>query len=136
MDNAGDWIYIVLLVVIGISSLFGKKNKRRPTEILGQPDMDYPSEEGKTTEKGFWEMLEEEFNQTAQPKPAPAKPTASQKRKLKKQEEGARLLTDTSVRTIDISQEETNPLLEDIDFKNTEELRKAVIYSEILNRKY
>ena len=32
--------------------------------------------------------------------------------------------------------EEEHSLLEDIEFNNAEELRKAVIYSEILNRKY
>ena len=32
--------------------------------------------------------------------------------------------------------EEEHALLEDIEFNNAEELRKAVIYSEILNRKY
>ena len=32
--------------------------------------------------------------------------------------------------------EEEHSMLEDIEFNNAEELRKAVIYSEILNRKY
>ena len=39
MDNAGDWLYIVFLIIAGISSLFGSKNKKkRPKQILGQPD--------------------------------------------------------------------------------------------------
>ena len=37
MDNAGDWLYIVFLIIAGISSLFGSKNKKkRPKQILGQ----------------------------------------------------------------------------------------------------
>lgn len=28
MDNAGDWLYIVFLIIAGISSLFGSKNKK------------------------------------------------------------------------------------------------------------
>ena len=38
MDNAGDWLYIVFLIIAGISSLFGSKNKKkRPKQILGHP---------------------------------------------------------------------------------------------------
>ena len=41
MDNAGDWLYIVFLIIAGISSLFGSKNKKkRPTQVLGQPEYD------------------------------------------------------------------------------------------------
>lgn len=32
MDNAGDWLYIVFLIIAGISSLFGSKNKKKTSE--------------------------------------------------------------------------------------------------------
>ncbi len=46
MDNVGDWIYIVFLIVAAISGLFSSKNKKkRPTQVLGQPGHDsYPEE--------------------------------------------------------------------------------------------
>ena len=46
MDNAGDWLYIVFLIIAGISSLFGSKNKKkRPKQILGQPDREIVTNE-------------------------------------------------------------------------------------------
>ena len=87
MDNAGDWLYIVFLIIAGISSLFGSKNKKkRPKQILGQPD-----------------------------------------REIKQSPAGDRLVVPST--------EEEIPLT-DIEFDNAAELRKAVIYTEILNRKY
>ena len=67
MDNAGDWLYIVFLIIAGISSLFGSKNKKkRPKQILGQPDREIVTNEDNVPDKGFWEILEEMQN----PKPA------------------------------------------------------------------
>ena len=107
MDNAGDWLYIVFLIIAGISSLFGSKNKKkRPKQILGQPDREIVTNEDNVPDKGFWEILEEMQN----PKPA-----------------GNRLVVPST--------EEEIPLT-DIEFDNAAELRKAVIYTEILNRKY
>ena len=42
----------------------------------------------------------------------------------------------SSSRPMNFPTEDEHSLLEDIEFNNAEELRKAVIYSEILNRKY
>ena len=59
MDNAGDWLYIVFLIIAGISSLFGSKNKKkRPKQILGQPDREIVTNEDNVPDKGFWEILE------------------------------------------------------------------------------
>ena len=35
MDNAGDWLYIVFLIIAGISSLFGSKNKKMSETDIG-----------------------------------------------------------------------------------------------------
>ena len=60
MDNVGDWIYIVFLIVAAISGLFSSKNKKkRPTQVLGQPGHDSYPEENTSSGKGFWEILEE-----------------------------------------------------------------------------
>ena len=82
MDNAGDWLYIVFLIIAGISSLFGSKNKKkRPKQILGQPDREIVTNEENVPNKGFWEILEEMNN----PKPV-KQPVATPKRKHKKQQ--------------------------------------------------
>ena len=72
MDNAGDWLYIVFLIIAGISSLFGSKNKKkRPKQILGQPDREIVPNDQPTEGKGFWEILEDMQKETQKPKPAP-----------------------------------------------------------------
>ena len=82
MDNAGDWLYIVFLIIAGISSLFGSKNKKkRPKQILGQPDREIVTNEDNVPDKGFWEILEEMQN----PKPA-KQPVPTPKRKKKQQQ--------------------------------------------------
>ena len=142
MDNAGDWLYIVFLIIAGISSLFGSKNKKkRPKQILGQPDREIVTNEDNVPDKGFWEILEEMQN----PKPA-KQPVPTPKRKKKQQQIAdpspflaAEKVTDKQSpagnRLVVPSTEEEIPL-PDIEFDNAAELRKAVIYTEILNRKY
>ena len=142
MDNAGDWLYIVFLIIAGISSLFGSNNKKkRPKQILGQPDREIVTNEDNVPDKGFWEILEEMQN----PKPA-KQPVPTPKRKKKQQQVAdpspflaAEKVTDKQSpagnRLVVPSTEEEIPLT-DIEFYNAAELRKAVIYTEILNRKY
>lgn len=145
MDNAGDWLYIVLMIVAAATSLIGSKNKkkRQSKEILGQPGHEIVTPDDSPKEKGFWEVLEEarkEFN----PEPKPQEtPKVKQKTKEKKQGRQPFLTAENEIRKSAISThpsllsegEETQGL-EDIEFKNAADLRKAVIYSEILNRKY
>lgn len=141
MDNVGDWIYIVFLIVAAISGLFSSKNKKkRPTQVLGQPGHDTYPEENTSSGKGFWEILEEATT--------PQKPEAStapiHKKKKKTPASKPFLSTEQEIQKLKVSSsqpmnfpiEEEHSMLEDIEFNNAEELRKAVIYSEILNRKY
>lgn len=142
MDNAGDWLYIVFLIIAGISSLFSSKNKKKsPKQILGQPNREIVANEKEVPDKGFWELLEEIQN----PKPA-KQPVATPKRKQKKKqvaEPAPFLAAEKEIsrpsfdgnRLVAPPTEKDSPLT-DIEFDNASELRKAVIYSEILNRKY
>lgn len=145
MDNLGDWIYIVFLVVAALSGLFSSKNKKkRPTQVLGQPEYDSTQEEQTPSGKGFWEILEEVT--TERPQPKSITKTLPDKKKNKKEiqhpnpfltaEQEIRQSKISSSRPMNFPTEEEHSLLEDIEFNNAEELRKAVIYSEILNRKY
>lgn len=80
MDNVGDWIYIVFLIVAAISGLFSSKNKKkRPTQVLGQPGHDTYPEENTSSGKGFWEILEEAT--TPQKPEAPTAPIHKKKKK-------------------------------------------------------
>lgn len=130
MDNAGDWLYIVFLAIAGISSLFSSKNKKkRPKQILGQPDKEIVTSEKEVPAKGFWEILEEmqKPEPVKQPVAAPKPFLAGEKMADRQSSARNRLATPPA--------EEESPLTE-IEFDNAAELRKAVIYTEILNRKY
>lgn len=141
MDNVGDWIYIVFLIVAAISGLFSSKNKKKsPTQVLGQPGHDSYPEENTSSGKGFWEILEEAT--TPQKPEAPTAPIHKKKKKtpaskpfLSTEQEIQKSKVSSS-QPMNFPAEEEHSMLEDIEFNNAEELRKAVIYSEILNRKY
>ena len=130
MDNAGDWLYIVFLAIAGISSLFSSKNKKkRPKQILGQPDKEIVASEKEVPAKGFWEILEE------MQKPEPVKQPAAAPKPFLAGEKMADRQSSARNRLATPPAEEESPLTE-IEFDNAAELRKAVIYTEILNRKY
>lgn len=143
MDNAGDWLYIVFLIVAGISGLLSsKKKKKHPTEVLGQPGREIVVEHKEAPQKGFWELLEE----MQQEKTQPVQPVVTSKKKQKTPKaaspasfeniKNASKATFIARQSIMADNPVDDSLLDDMDFDNAAELRKAVIYSEILNRKY
>ena len=142
MDNVGDWLYIVFLIIAAVSGLFSskdkKKKKSRP-DILGQP----------TEGKGFWEILEDMQKETRKPKPAP------RQKQVKPKVEKPKVATSSSAPSPFLSAEKNIPnhiatrpsvrmsaieeepgLRPDDTFRDIEELKKAIICAEILNRKY
>ncbi len=154
MDNLGDWLYIVILIAIGISSLFtsGKK-KKRPTEVLGQPDYESTVEEQTAEPKSFWDIFDEEKqkHQTQPaPPPLPSTPSAYTEKKKKAQNKNSVSIPSdyfTDKKTVKSSTfDQSVNLMEASDaysfdisgdsFQNVDELKRAIIYSEILNRKY
>ena len=134
MDNVGDWLYIVFLIIAAVSGLFSskdkKKKKSRP-DILGQPDREIVPNDQPTEGKGFWEILEDMQKETQKPKPAPR-----QKQVKPKVEKNIpnHIATRPSVRMSAI--EEAPGLMPEDTFRDIEELKKAIICAEILNRKY
>ena len=73
MDNVGDWLYIVFLIIAAVSGLFSSKDKKKKSrpDILGQPDREIVPNDQPTEGKGFWEILEDMQKETRKPKPAP-----------------------------------------------------------------
>lgn len=150
MDNLGDWIYIVFLIIAGISGLLSSgKKKNQSKEILGRPGNDIPEPAETNPEKGFWEVLQE--MQKEQPKPATTRPKVTIRNKQKQNSEVAQKVAPTpflaeenkipeSVVTTSSSthplSEEENGIVSGQTFHDMEELRKAIICAEILNRKY
>ncbi|MDL2208267.1 hypothetical protein LJB97_01450 [Parabacteroides sp. OttesenSCG-928-O15] len=151
MENIGDWLYIILIGVAGVISVInsGKKKKAEEEAKKMQPPRDIVTPET-ASDRSFWEIIlnpEEE----AQPKPQPVrtKKTAqpSPKTKTSPTRTGQPFLTgETEIeRMIRLQGENDSPIFaEEIytplvtseEFHEPDALRKAVIYAEILNRKY
>lgn len=127
MDNAGDWLYIVFLVIAGISGLFSSKNKKKqPKQVSRQPDREIETVNEDVPQKGFWEVFQEMQNPQPQAPPTPF--LAGEKTTVKQ------MAAEASEMRIPFVEEDSN--LQDLELDNAAEIRKAVIYSEILNRKY
>ena len=145
MDNLGDWLYIVFLIVAAVSGLFGSgKKKKRQTEVLGRPDSEIEPEPQKPPQKSFWEMLEE--MQEGKPKPAQvSKPATRPAMKVKEKQRLAPspFLNNESKFTktiptaqVTMQEEEEHGAIPNLSFSDPDEIKKAIIYSEIFNRKY
>ncbi|MDD4516718.1 hypothetical protein [Massilibacteroides sp.] len=149
MDNLGDWLYIVFLIIAAVSGLFNskKKKKRVPAKPV-QPQVNPNTSSNTEEEKGFWEILQEMQNGPKQPpkptvKNVPAKKTATKKTAVQQPFLSAESRIPSSVnrQNESILLEETdetdhNISSDDFHLQDVDEVRKAIIYSEILNRKY
>jgi hypothetical protein len=131
MDNLGDWLYIVLLVIAGIGGILnaGKKKKEgQPTEVLGEPDYDYEPEDP------YREI-------TLPPPPEPAdtkkKTPKTQKSYIPLFREGEQTFaTPAGDLFSDPSLDDEHQGISGDTFQDMEEVKKAIVYSEILHRKY
>lgn len=153
MDNIGDWLYIVIIAVAGLSSLLssGKKKKQAEQERRQQtpPDIVTPQT---ASDRDFWDELFKEQREERQVQPKPVVTKVSKKKKsiqnintkVEKPEpflqgesdiERAIRLQGNTRYSMFMEEEET-PVVSASDFHDPEVMRKAVIYSEILNRKY
>jgi len=149
MDNLGDWLYLVLLVIAGVSGLFNSgKKKKQQTEAKphnpAEETMPFPKK------KSFWELLEEvSTEETAKAKKKVVPKATSKKQKERQPATKANpFLTAESVIHDSVTRDHKSEPIEsgdegmhglsasDFHLSDLEEVRKAIIYSEILNRKY
>lgn len=117
MENIGDWLYMVIIIIAAISSFIGsiKKNKqtaekRQSREIIVAEDW----KKTQTTHAGY---------------------EPSDKNKEKDYHTFKKENTNSSLSTEDRNEENATISLEDMP-ANTDEWRKAFIYNEIFKRKY
>lgn len=137
VENIGDWLYFLFIIIAGISSMFSSKKKKKGVkpETPAETEM-MPEENSDQPEKGFWEILQEMQKQASPTNPQPQKTPIN--KSPKKQNKVSTIQTskiDTQNRIKNVPEDEENTGL-DLELTHAAELRKAVIYSEILNRKY
>jgi hypothetical protein len=126
MDEYGDWVYIILMVVVGISSLIGSINKKKRQQEMQMPVPEY------SDEPSFPIPSVPTQQERKQPPPAPKQP---------KRQPFSTLSSAPTVVTVSPSEtffkpEEEHTIADELDLSDADAFRKAVIYSEILHRKY
>ena len=129
MDDLGNWVYILLMVVVGISSVFSSINKKKRQQQTQMPDSDFP---------------DLSFPEAPVPVPVPKEKSKKSPVQFPEQRIHQPLrshatfpVTDNSVQTeVSIMSEKENRWIDELELTDAEAFRKAIIYSEIINRKY
>jgi len=163
MENGSDYFYLIVMIIIGLSSFFRKKNKEKMADDKDKPVFEIPKS---------WEDFEKEFNPQKKRldfEPIPdntnskttTKPGFQQARSAEEimspeYESSEQLSYDTvdnfskmrakktisknlqkTISTIGIAEVETETANKPgIELNNPEIAREAFIYSEIFHRKY
>ena len=137
MEDLGDYIYLIFIAIAVVSSFFGKK-KKKETEPNEHPA---PA----TNWQEIIKQMAEGKELVDTPEPAPVKvapvvakaasvsPTPEAMVSVVSAAEGARSITHRAA-VVDNDEESQSSLLVDLD--DQEDAAKAIIYSEILTRKY
>ena len=142
--ETGDLIYIIALGVMVVSSLIGGLTKKKGEQHKQQQTPEPEIQEVEPPRK--YESLEDFFGSWEKPKEKPkvTKPkaqTVTAKPRTMLADEYDRIMAEgrsafeTSYQSV-TQDESPNPILEDFEKNPIKEIRKAIIYSEIINRKY
>lgn len=138
MDNIGDYIYLIIIAIAGLSSLFKKKNK----------DNNAAPKPKSIESEDFGDVLREIFGEKPQRKPEVVYKQPEAEVKKNKTENIASYENTSDISTLKAKKEVTKPatiktvvLIEEEDssdysINSVEEARAAFISSEIFNRKY
>jgi hypothetical protein len=129
MEELGDWVYIILMVVVGISSMYSsaKKKQRQQQTQMPSPEPSEPSEPSEP-----WYPMTPTPKQKAKKQPPPVP------RHIRQQPSTSTIpIIETGMQTeIHVAQTEGNVYIDELELDDPETYRKAIIYAEIFNRKY
>jgi hypothetical protein len=138
MEDLGDYIYLIAIVIAGLSSLLGKK-KRKPlqTEMLedDMPDLDDVIPEYQTSYDPFV------ITEAVVPPPT-VRHVASSPSNYKKASEFTKLSARKTVKMepskviLDASDTSRPEDHYNVEFETMEDVKRAIVYAEIFNRKY
>ena len=128
MENLGDWLYIVFLIMGGVSMFFSsKKEEKKPTVVLGHPDghIDAPAKKIVRNQKNTKKKVQNQIKNETKP--------ASTFNPMN--ESGSYHSSYVSSYAKEIDEIENEPA-ETIHLDDPNEARKAFIYSEVFGRKF
>lgn len=144
MEDLGDYIYIIVLAIAGLSSLFRKKKKAAEgaevlTDFPDLPDLD--------------DVIPEFSDYEVPARPVPPPPPAPPVKRFEQMKErpttvmsyenttdftklrSRNTFKDHHSKTVEIIELEEEEAL-DVSFETTDDAQRAFVYSEIFNRKY
>ena len=138
MEEFGDWIYIILIIIAGVASLVNstRKKARQLEEQNRQPR---PVITDQSDNDDFWGTVSSQ-TETQPEIPVPSRQSVRQeytsiKRSfLNIEQEAQSAIQATDMQTADIENEYSAITVEDMP-NDTDEWRKAFIYNEIFSRK-
>ena len=124
MDEIGNWVYIILMFVVLISGVFKSFTKKKEQQ---QTQMPVP------------EVPEDEFPVPPVPRKMTRKlppPIPVQKNKPYSSLFASPSVTESMQTEMSFSPEQESVIADELDLTDAEAFRRAIIYSEIINRKY
>lgn len=154
MDSLGDYIYLIIIALAGLSSFFKKRKKEAEAtqmpddeepdfrEILGQPKPEKDWWEDETVYSPAAPVVQEVQTPVYSQEKITLETSESyentrdvQKLRIRKtiQESG---LKTNSTKTVLETESDENPFLNNIRLNDVDDARRAFIYTEIFNRKY
>lgn len=141
MESIGDYIYIIAIIATIISSFF-KKSKKKKKQTTHTP----------TSQPNPWEEIQRQWEEATQTAPAvqpiPAQQTETKSNKTTRSKHYTQPMsyeTTDDVSKLRVKKRPSNTLYTteetpieviDIALDEPNEIRKAILYSEIINRKY
>ncbi|MDR2149025.1 MAG: hypothetical protein LBE91_21500 [Tannerella sp.] len=150
MEDLGNYIYVIVIVIAALSGLLGKSKKKQPATTQKPQQQSPPSE---------WEDVLGELFGTPKSKPQtqpqpvsrPVSPTVTKPQmqapksaykpiyqsidEIRPPEEGVRAIETKETNILDMEEDMTGLSLDDIP-NEAEDWRKVFVYNEIFNRKY
>jgi len=135
MDSLGDYIYLIVILIAGISSILGKRKKKMSEEHDPMPEL--PDLEDiipeYTVRREPERPVYQEIKKTENSSYIPSFDTMTDFSVLK-----AKKQVNQPVRHFvesEVTVSDDYPVVE-IELEDSDDLKKAFIYSEIFNRKY
>ena len=138
MEEFGDWIYIIVIIIAGVASLFSSMRKKAQQAAQQNQPREVTNQKG--DEGDFWKDFlpqpEEAPPTPPQPKQQarPSYPSAT-KQPFRLFQEGQPAIQAEEAMPIETGDEQASILLEILP-EDTNEWRKAFVYNEIFNRKH
>ncbi|MEA4840606.1 MAG: hypothetical protein VB110_06350 [Bacteroidales bacterium] len=144
--DSGDLIFYGIIAVSIVSSIL-KAVRKKPEEMKDTGMPDFKGSRTGDLFKSILQELEEKDDEFIPSNPKPAPPITSQvnkpkEKQIKRQDMASAMPrrepfnAKTTAETVSVSENLSDPILQTLDLQKMDELKKAIIYSEIIRPKF